>query len=326
MIKLKHILLENEELIQQLIDAGVIKKSDAKKALAVADEAELEDDEVVGDDGEKRKKYDWEDKIKDEEGEMVNIDKLPPEEVIEAIPEYTPPSYIGPEWFEDTSQIGKNEEFFKWLEDNNKGKIGMDFKKMSGSMARINLYPEVGKGGTPDTKSQALSLLIEKGKSFINDFRIHIGNAPAYLELKKELGKLSPPRADKKSKRLIAFGVGGEVQVNIADINKILKLMVDTPEPAPAKEKKSFWDKFKSGLKLTNYLPKDEKGKPITDKRKQKAYYDQKKKDNKASGSKAGVDQYKKDSKARMAKADKSAADYSAKKKTARRRRGSIFN
>jgi len=149
----------------------------------------------------------------------------------------------------------------------------------------ITIWPD---GGQSSPDAQQVSFIVDKdqkGKGIpdigISGMKLHVGNAHAYTELKKEF-PVSKPRADDKSKNLIAFGLSGSYDFNVEDINLLLQIMVDSEKPKPEKEKKSFWDKHKGKLKLINYLPKGKDGKPITSKKKQKAHWDKKKETNKS--------------------------------------------
>jgi len=297
MIRLKNILLENPKIIKQLIDKGVIPKSKEKEALAIFAKAKTSRQMGTG---------------------KVDLDKEVGDQVA-AIPEYPKPSYVGPEWFkpkagyteDEIKKMGKAPpELFKWMQDNNLGKAHIAMSQYAGSAKKFIIYPE----GKEDVHAQQLVLMVDKGDTIgpggmeigVMEIKMHIGNAHMYEELKKQI-KLTKPRPDKKSKMLLSFGVVGDKDLSLKDLDEILTTMVNTPKPPDKKVKASFWDKFK----LTNYLPKDKSGKAVGGAKGVKMA--KAAADKKIAGHKADAAKYKADSKARMAKRSKPS-------------KGSVFN
>tara|TARA_A100001201_G_scaffold16973_2_gene19878 strand:+ start:553 stop:1485 length:933 start_codon:yes stop_codon:yes gene_type:complete len=260
MIKLKNILLEDKDLIKKLVDAGIIDKSKAEEAEKLAsdqptdqptDEKEVDVSQPPDEDmtPEERKVYlDATIQAMDKGFDDIAIETLE-----ELLPDYTPPKFVGPKWFwglpgKSETENWKGKQWSDWLNKNNKGKIGIDFKA-SGPVQMINFYPDAASADQSDKESQILSVLIDKGEMYINDFKIHVGNAKAYEILSQQFS-LTPPRQDKNSNMRLQFGINGEQKIdNVKVLNDVLGNLVAPPDEIdPALVKKNFWDKFDDKL------------------------------------------------------------------------------
>ena len=260
MIKLKNILLEDKDLIKKLVDAGIIDKSKAEEAEKLAsdtttdtttDEPEVDVSQPPDEDmsAEERKVYlDATIKAMDKGFDDISLETLE-----ELLPDYTPPKFVGPKWFwglpeKSETANWKGKQWSDWLNKNNKGKIGIDFKA-SGPVQMINFYPDAASAQQSNKESQILSVLIDKGEMYINDFKIHVGNAKAYEILSQQFS-LTAPRQDKDSNMRLQFGISGEQKIdNVKVLNDVLGNLVDPPDEIdPSQVKTNFWDKFDDKL------------------------------------------------------------------------------
>ena len=260
MIRLKNILLEDKDLIKKLVDAGIIDKSKAAEAekLASDKQSDKQTDKKIVDPSTSPD----EDMTPDEEKAYLDatlkaidqgFDDISIETLEELLPDYTPPKFVGPKWFwglpgKAETAKWKGKQWSEWLNKNNKGKIGIGFKA-SGPVQMINFYPDAASAEQSNKESQILSVLIDKGEMYINDFKIHVGNAHAYEILSQQFS-LTPPRQDKDSNMRLQFGINGEQKIdNVKVLNDVLGNLVQPPDEIdPALVKKNFWDKFDDKL------------------------------------------------------------------------------